>query len=110
MKHLLRGAVLLLGVLVAGCASETASGQWQHPTRPSDQWSADLAACRSEATKLVERELDRGGQSYVERNQTQLQEQLSRFSANKRRNELTDSCMRRQGYTRGSGEKDADRN
>lgn len=105
-----RPAVFVLCLFAAACSGRVSGGQWHHPTRSSDQWTADYAACRAEATKLVERELSTGGRSYVERNQTQLQAKLSQFSATKRRDELAETCMRRQGYSRAKQEKDGDGN
>lgn len=103
---------LILGVLaiataapgLSGCAQKRSTANWQHPTLPKAEWSADIGECRRHTRHEVEREAGLpasgpvsdnlpGGPVTYNRNMSSYE--LSRFQAR-----TFDTCMERLGYTR----------
>ncbi len=89
---------------VTGCAQKRSAANWQHPTLPKAEWSADIGECRRHARREVEREAGLpasgpvsdnlpGAPTTYNRNMTSYQ--LSRFEAR-----AFETCMERLGYER----------
>lgn len=90
-------SVTLAAMTLAACAAPIAN--WEHPTRPRDQWAADIAACRGNAELLIRRELAQAGDRRDPR-ESELEQRFRQFDARKRRNELFVDCVRDKGYVR----------
>jgi hypothetical protein len=87
-------AVILVGLL-ASCSGR--SENWQHPSKPKDQWSSDIAVCKQRASTLIGRQLDIENDSSF-RNRDELQVQFAAHDARKKRYSFFTSCLSGKGY------------
>lgn len=88
-------AVALVGSLtLAGCARPV---PWEHPTKPRDEWSTDLASCQDHARRLMRREL-RDQDAFGDSSTTEHDRQMSAFDARKQELKLIENCMKDNGY------------
>ncbi len=89
----------LLTTLTA-CSSGSTS--WQHPTKPKDTWSKDIAACKDRASTLIAREMDIDSDSSF-RTRNDLQVQFAAHDARKKRYSYFSNCLVGKGFRQVSG-------
>lgn len=91
---MMTGAFMLMAAVTA-CSSGSAN--WQHPTKPKDQWSADIAACKTQANTLLARHMDiESDASFRERDD--LQQQFAAYDARKKRYSYFTNCLAGKGF------------
>jgi len=88
------GAFLAMTALTA-CSSGSAN--WQHYSKPKNAWSADISACKSHASSLLNRQLDIDGDSNF-RTRDDLQVQFAAHDARKKRYSYFTNCLSGKGY------------
>ena len=91
---------LVLTTTVTACTSQSAN--WQHPNKPKDKWSADISACKSQASSLIARQLDIDADSNF-RSRDDLQVQFAAHDARKKRYAYFTNCLTGKGYRQVSG-------
>lgn len=96
-KKLLKSSVGLggLALLLSGCLGAGTPQYWQHPERPSSQWSSDLRACK----RAVQRHLGLDPANHADQGLSQFNEGMRQFSLAKDEKRLVSRCMRKAGYT-----------
>ena len=84
--------------LIAAC-SDT-SGRWENANLPSELWDQDQTDCRVWARQRVEKELGQFEDRWGDRNYptSSLLSSLEWHQANRREQELLESCMTEKGY------------
>ncbi|MBT7957667.1 MAG: hypothetical protein HN731_20870 [Rhodospirillaceae bacterium] len=90
--------VMVLGAFILGACSNT-SESWQHSSKPKDQWSKDIVACKARASTLINRQLDIDSDSSF-RNRDELQTQFAAYDARKKRYSYFTNCLSGKGYRR----------
>jgi|TARA_B100000315_G_scaffold260520_1_gene322556 predicted small secreted protein len=90
--------VMVFCAFVLSACSNT-SESWQHSTKPKDLWSKDIAACKSRASALINRQLDIDSDSSF-RNRDELQTQFAVYDARKKRYSYFTNCLSGKGYRR----------
>jgi hypothetical protein len=86
-------------VLAAGGCAE--SGSWQNPNVAQDQWSIDRTDCQHRARDQAEREYALSQQTDRPLNYNlggQWASDMNRYSAQKREQQLFETCMTQRGY------------
>ena len=89
-----------LMIVLSACSSS--STNWQHPTKPKDKWSADISSCKSQASRLLARQLDIDSDSNF-RESDDLQTQFASYDARKKRYSYFTNCLSGKGYQKLSG-------
>ncbi|HEY0523972.1 MAG TPA: hypothetical protein VGD08_11310 [Stellaceae bacterium] len=92
-------------VLMAGCAGFGAA-QWQRDGAPSEQVSADLAQCRSEARRVVDRDvaidqdiLSTRSTDWQNSNTLTVRRDVMQAQNRGRADDIISRCMRAKGYS-----------
>jgi hypothetical protein len=91
---------LVLAATVTACSSQSAN--WQHPNKPKDKWSADISACKRQASNLIARQLDIDADSNFS-NKGDLQVQFAAHDARKKRYGYFTNCLSGKGFRQVSG-------
>jgi hypothetical protein len=89
---------LAVVLAIGGCAP---SGSWQNPNAPEEQWSADRADCQARALDQAERDFALSQQGTKSLNYDlggQWASDMNRYSAQKRQQQLFETCMTQRGY------------
>jgi hypothetical protein len=96
-------------MLLAGCAGSGA-GQWQRDGVASDQVKADLAECRSEARRVVDRDvaidqdiLSTRSNDWQNSDTLSLHRDTMQAQNRGRADDIISRCMRARGYSPRSG-------
>ena len=94
--------------LMAAC-SDT-SGRWENANLPSEVWDQDQADCRVWSRQEVQNELGRFEDRWADRDHptSSLVNSLEWHQANRREQELFESCMTGKGYIWSTLVKDAE--
>lgn len=90
-------ALVLVLTCLAGCTSTPPA--WRNPAVPSDQWAAEVDACRRWATRESERDVvraDYGGTGITSAGDYRTL--MTRYEIGKQRDALTARCLRAKGY------------
>ncbi len=100
MDFMIRVAlIVVLCVGLAACAERPA--KWEKPGATSDQWSVDLANCRSKAKRLAEKEFavraPAGSDGGVDTG-AGYEALMGRFEAGRNERRLLHRCLERLGY------------
>ncbi|MDP6603346.1 MAG: hypothetical protein QGG17_04020 [Rhodospirillales bacterium] len=96
-----RTSTILALIVLAACS---APQRWEHPTLAPEEWKADEAACRAEATREEDRDSAREtGYAATARESRESREhpiraQMDAFEATKRARALIERCMKAKGY------------
>ncbi len=90
-------AVVFCAFVLSACSNTSES--WQHSSKPKNQWSTDIAACKSRANTLINRQLDIESDSSF-RNRDELQMQLATYDARNNRYSYFTNCLSGKGYLR----------
>ena len=100
----MKRSLAVLAVLLSACAG---SGQWTRDGVTEAQLSADLSACRDQASEATERdrriEYDIGAAQLDPRDDRlgTLREDLRTYNTTHRYHDIVDTCMRGRGYRPG---------
>jgi hypothetical protein len=100
-----RGAVAA-GLLLGGCSLfQQPITNWEKPAGTEEQTSADLSACRAQASAVVDRDAAIDQDIYSTRAPTATGAaepnsftDLNAFERNNRYNRIVNDCMRQRGY------------
>ncbi len=96
-----RLALILCGVVVAGCAGQ--GGSWQKSGGNADQWAVDRATCQSYARREAESdyrsEVTFGASGGVN-DAAGFNSLMRRHDAGRNSQALYESCLKRKGYRR----------
>lgn len=113
MSYLIRGlakacgcGAVAAGLLLGGCSLfEQPVTNWERPAGTEEQTSADLSACRAQASAVVDRDaaIDQDIYSTRAPTTTGVAEPnsftaLNSFERNNRYNRIVNECMRQRGY------------
>jgi len=90
-------AIAVCALMLSACSNKSES--WQHSSKPKDQWSKDIVACKSRASTLINRQLDIDSDSSF-RNRDELQTQFAAYDARKKRYSYFTNCLSGKGYRR----------
>ena len=93
-----RAPAILALIVLAACS---APHRWEHPKLAPEEWKADEAACRAEATREVDRDSAREtgyAATARESRENPVRAQMDAFEATKRARALVERCMKAKGY------------
>ncbi len=101
-----RYGALTAAVLMGGCSLyQQPISDWERPQATEEQTSADLSACRAQASAVIERDaaIDQDIESAraptaTSTDQPDIFTNLNAFEQENRYNRIVNDCMRQRGY------------